>query len=134
MDFVLFGVVLAISAAIGVYFAWVDRNKGSKEYMMGGGNVGPVPIGCSLAVTFFSAVTVLGAPAENYMYGTMFVYYLVTYALCSILVAELFGPLYRGLGITSTYEYLEARFSRSLRLQISIVFIVQTLLYIGYGL
>ena len=85
-DFALFGLVLAISAGIGVYFAWVDRNKGSDEYMMGGGHVGPFPIGCSLAVTFFSAVTVLGAPAENYMYGTMFVYYLVTYAFCSILV------------------------------------------------
>ena len=45
--------------------------------------------------------------------------------------AELCGPLDRGLKITSTYEYLEARFSLSLRLQISIVFIVQTLLYIA---
>ena len=45
LDFVLFGVVLAISAAIGVYFAWVDRNKDSAEYMMGGGNVSPFPIG-----------------------------------------------------------------------------------------
>ena len=43
----------------------------------------------------------------------------------------MFGPLYRGLEITSTYEYLEARFSSSLRLQISLVFIVQTLLYIA---
>ena len=49
----------------------------------------------------------------------------------SILICELFGPLYRNLGITSTYEYLEARFSRSVRLHISVVFIVQNILYIG---
>ena len=31
-DYVIFGVVLAISAGIGIYFAWVDRKKGTKEY------------------------------------------------------------------------------------------------------
>ena len=81
---------MAISAAIGVYFAWIDRKKGTDEYMMGGGNVGPLPIGCSLAVTFFSAVTVLGTPGEYYLYGTMFTYFLVTYLLCSIMIGKSF--------------------------------------------
>ena len=49
----------------------------------------------------------------------------------SILVCELFGPFYFNLGITSTYEYLEARFSRSVRLHMSVVFIVQSILYTG---
>ena len=52
-------------------------------------------------------------------------------ALCSILVVELFGPIFYRLGVTSTYEYLETRFSRSVRLHISLVFILQTILYIG---
>ena len=52
----------------------------------------------------------------------------------SILICELFGPLYFNLGITSTYEYLEARFSRSVRLHISVVFIVQNVLYIGMAI
>ena len=44
-DYVIFSAVLACSALIGLYFAWVDRKKGPDEYMMGGGNVGPFPIG-----------------------------------------------------------------------------------------
>ena len=44
---------------------------------------------------------------------------------------ELFGPIFYRLGVTSTYEYLETRFSRSVRLHISLVFILQTILYIG---
>ena len=98
---------------------------------IGGRAVGPIPIACSLATTFFSAVTVLGTPVEYYQYGTMFTYFLITYLFCSILIAELFGPLYHDLNITSTYEYLEARFSRSVRLHISFVFVVQNLIYIA---
>ena len=81
----------------------MDRNKDSAEYMMGGGNVSPFPIGigskksvsgsfrikfepkhiaCSLATTFFSAVTVLGTPGEYYIYGSMFTYFLLTYLFC----------------------------------------------------
>ena len=78
-DFVIFGLVLLLSAAIGIYFAWVDRKKDSEEYMMGGGKVSPFPIACSLATTFFSAITVLGSPGEYYLYGSMFTYFLVTY-------------------------------------------------------
>ena len=78
-DFVIFGLVLLLSAGIGIYFAWVDRKKDSEEYMMGGGKVSPFPIACSLATTFFSAITVLGSPGEYYLYGSMFTYFLVTY-------------------------------------------------------
>ena len=78
-DFVIFGIVLFLSAGIGVYFAWTDRKNDSEDYMMGGGKVSPFPIACSLATTFFSAITVLGSPGEYYLYGSMFTYFLVTY-------------------------------------------------------
>ena len=40
----MFALSLALSALIGVYFAWVDRHKTADEYMMGGRSVGPIPI------------------------------------------------------------------------------------------
>ena len=46
-------------------------------------------------------------------------------------MAEIFGPIYRNLGITSTYEYLELRFSRMVRYLATIVFYVQNIAYIG---
>lgn len=48
LDYVVFGSLLLLSAIIGIYFAWTDRDKGAEDYMMGGGNVGPFPIAASL--------------------------------------------------------------------------------------
>ena len=101
---------LSISAIIGIFWAWRDRNKSTEEYMLGGGNVNFIPIAMSLATTFFSAIAVLGIPAEFYIYGTMYTYFLVPYLICTILSAEIFGPIYMDMGLTSTYEYLEVRF------------------------
>ena len=40
VDYVLFASILIISAAIGFYFAWVDRKKTTiKDYMLAGGNM-----------------------------------------------------------------------------------------------
>ena len=44
LDYVVFALSLALSALIGIYFAWVDRHKTADEYMMGGRSVGPIPI------------------------------------------------------------------------------------------
>ena len=38
----------------------LERNKSTEDYTMGGGQIGPVPMSMSLAVTFFSAITILG--------------------------------------------------------------------------
>ena len=105
-DFLVFGLVLAISTVIGIVFAFRDRNKSSNEYMMGGGDVSPAPIAMSLAVTFFSAITVLGSPVEYYNYGTMYTYFIVCYFISTVLAAEVFGPMYKKFGLTSLYEYL----------------------------
>ena len=70
---------------IGIYGAWADRNKSSEEYLMGVGNVSPLPFAMSLATTFFSAITILGTSVEFYQYGTMFGYFMITYLVCTIL-------------------------------------------------
>ena len=64
-------------------------------------------------------------------YGTMFTYFIVCYLLCTILAAEVFGPMYREFGLTSLYEYLELRFNRSIRYLTSFEYIVQNVIYIG---
>ena len=84
-DWAVLGCALGLSALIGIFWAWKDRNKSTDEYMMGGGNVSPIPIAMSLATTFFSAITVLGTPVEFYQYGTMFGYFVVTYFICTVL-------------------------------------------------
>uniref|UniRef100_A0A8C8SVP6 Solute carrier family 5 member 8 n=1 Tax=Pelusios castaneus TaxID=367368 RepID=A0A8C8SVP6_9SAUR len=131
-DYVVFGAMLLISAAIGVYYAFAGGGQQtSKDFLMGGRSMSALPVALSLTASFMSAVTVLGTPAEIYRYGAIFCMFSITYALVVIISAEIFLPVFYRLAITSTYEYLELRFNKYLRLCGTILFIIQTILYTG---
>uniref|UniRef100_A0A8D0C9P7 Sodium-coupled monocarboxylate transporter 1 n=1 Tax=Salvator merianae TaxID=96440 RepID=A0A8D0C9P7_SALMN len=131
-DYVVFGAMLLISAAIGVYYAFAGGGqKTSKDFLMGGRRMTGLPVALSLTASFMSAVTVLGTPAEVYLFGARFSVFAITYLLVVVLSAEVFLPVFYRLGITSTYEYLELRFNKYLRLCGTVLFIILTILYTG---
>ncbi|XP_060633218.2 sodium-coupled monocarboxylate transporter 1-like [Anolis sagrei] len=130
-DYLVFAAMLLISAGIGVYYAVVGRQDTSAEFLMGGRSLTALPVALSLTASFMSAVTVLGTPSEVYRFGAMFSVFALTYALVVILSAEIFLPVFYRLGVTSTYEYLELRFNRYLRLCGTVLFILLTTLYTG---
>ncbi|XP_055483911.1 sodium-coupled monocarboxylate transporter 1 [Psammomys obesus] len=131
-DYVVFAGMLLISAAIGIYYAFAGGGQQtSKDFLMGGRSLTAVPVALSLTASFMSAVTVLGTPAEVYRFGAMFSIFGITYFLVVFVSAEVFLPVFYRLGITSTYEYLELRFNRFIRLCGTVLFIVQTILYTG---
>ncbi|NXD90745.1 SC5A8 protein, partial [Chaetorhynchus papuensis] len=126
-DYVVFAAMLLISAVIGVYYAFVGGGqKTSKDFLMAGRSMSALPVALSLTASFMSAVTVLGTPAEIYRYGAIFCIFAITYGLVVLCSAEIFLPVFYKLGITSTYEYLELRFNKYLRLCGTILFIIQT--------
>ncbi|NXP43750.1 SC5A8 protein, partial [Heliornis fulica] len=126
-DYVVFAAMLLVSAVIGVYYAFVGGGqKTSKDFLMGGRSMSAVPVALSLTASFMSAVTVLGTPAEIYRYGAIFCIFAITYGLVVLCSAEIFLPVFYKLGITSTYEYLELRFNKYLRLCGTVLFIIQT--------
>ncbi|NWH17452.1 SC5A8 protein, partial [Grus americana] len=126
-DYVVFAAMLLISAVIGVYYAFVGGGqKTSKDFLMGGRSMSALPVALSLTASFMSAVTVLGTPAEIYRYGAIFCIFAITYGLVVLCSAEIFLPVFYKLGITSTYEYLELRFNKYLRLCGTVLFIIQT--------
>ncbi|XP_065598828.1 sodium-coupled monocarboxylate transporter 1 [Cyrtonyx montezumae] len=131
-DYVVFAAMLVVSAVIGIYYAFAGGGqKTSKDFLMGGRSMSAVPVALSLTASFMSAVTVLGTPAEIYRYGAIFCIFAITYALVVLCSAEIFLPVFYRLGITSTYEYLELRFNKYLRLCGTFLFIIQTTLYTG---
>ncbi len=72
-DYVVFGATLAVSAAIGVFYAIKDRKRNTtEEYLLAGRSMHFVPVGMSLLSSFISAITILGTPAEVYVYSTMY--------------------------------------------------------------
>ncbi|XP_041526607.1 sodium-coupled monocarboxylate transporter 1 [Microtus oregoni] len=131
-DYVVFAGMLLISAAIGIYYAFAGGGQQtSKDFLMGGRSMTAVPVALSLTASFMSAVTVLGTPAEVYRFGAIFSIFAITYFFVVLISAEVFLPVFYRLGITSTYEYLELRFNRFIRLCGTVLFIVQTILYTG---
>ncbi|XP_066212929.1 sodium-coupled monocarboxylate transporter 1 [Saccopteryx leptura] len=131
-DYVVFAGMLLISAAIGIYYAFAGKKQQtSKDFLMGGRRMTAVPVALSLTASFMSAVTVLGSPTEVYRFGAIFSLFSISYSTMVILSAEIFLPVFYKLGITSTYEYLELRFNRYVRLCGTIVYIIQTVLYTG---
>ncbi|NXG24346.1 SC5A8 protein, partial [Grallaria varia] len=126
-DYVVFAAMLLVSAVIGLYYAFVGGGqKTSNDFLMAGRSMSALPVALSLTASFMSAVTVLGTPAEIYRYGAIFCIFAITYALVVLCSAEIFLPVFYKLGITSTYEYLELRFNKYLRLCGTVLFIIQT--------
>ncbi|XP_015252897.1 PREDICTED: sodium-coupled monocarboxylate transporter 1 isoform X1 [Cyprinodon variegatus] len=131
-DYVVFALMLLVSAAVGVYYAWTDRSqRSSGDFLTGGRRLTALPVAMSLTASFMSAITVLANPAEVYRYGASIGFYAVSYVFTMLITSEVFLPVFYKLGITSTYEYLELRFSRATRLLGTMLFIVQTILYTG---
>lgn len=64
-DYVVFALMLVMSAAVGVYYAWADRGQQSSgDFLMGGRRLTALPVSLSLTASFMSAITVLSNPAE----------------------------------------------------------------------
>uniref|UniRef100_UPI00398F6DA9 sodium-coupled monocarboxylate transporter 1-like isoform X1 n=3 Tax=Pristiophorus japonicus TaxID=55135 RepID=UPI00398F6DA9 len=131
-DYVVFVVMLLISISIGGYQAVKARGQLSNtQFLLGGRQMTAVPVAMSLTASFMSAITVIGTPAEVYRYGAMFLLFCISYAIVSIVSAEIFLPVFYRLNITSTYEYLGMRFNKTARLIGTSFFIIQTVLYTG---
>ncbi|XP_015284631.1 PREDICTED: sodium-coupled monocarboxylate transporter 2 [Gekko japonicus] len=131
-DYVVFAALFVISSGIGVFFAVKERKKtSSRDFLVGGKQMTCGPVALSLTASFMSAVTVLGTPAEVYRYGASFIIFFIAYTFVIIFTSELFLPVFYRSGITSTYEYLELRFNKPVRVAATVIYIVQTILYTG---
>ena len=104
VDYVVFGCMLLISSAIGVYHAYGGKQSSTKEYLMAGKGMGLIPITISLLVSYLSAITLLGVPSEIYTYGVQYCVLLFSYFILCTTAAVIYAPLFYRLNITSAHE------------------------------
>lgn len=103
-DYAVFSVCLAFSASIGLYFGCTGgKQSTNQEFLLADRNMHPIPVALSLVASFISAITVLGTPAEIYLYGTMFWLFGFAYIGAGF-VTMLFMPIFFRLNITSANE------------------------------
>ncbi|NXV06343.1 SC5A5 protein, partial [Cettia cetti] len=131
-DYGVFALMLLISAGIGLFHGLAKGGqKTSEDFFTGGRRMSALPVGLSLSASFMSAIQVLGVPAEAFRFGAKFLWMCAAQLLNSALTAQLFLPVFYRLGLTSTYEYLERRFGRSVRLCGTLQYLAATMLYTG---
>ncbi len=110
---VLFG-YLAAMVGIGVYFA--SKNKSTDDYFRGGMRVPWWAAGCSIFATMLSSLTFTGLPSKAFAQDWVYAVGNLMIPVVAFVAVFVALPFYRRLNVTSAYEYLELRFSRSVRL------------------
>ena len=104
-DYLIFCLALAVSLGIGVYYGLAgDKQRTTKEYLMGNRNLGTIPVAMSMFMSYISAILVLGTTAEMYMYGIQHWLGMLGSSFAHTLSAIIFVPLFFPLNITSSFE------------------------------
>ena len=110
-DYVIFAGVLVVSTSIGLYHAFTGgKQRTTKEYFMANRKLSTLPVAASILVSFISAITVLGTPAEMYTRGTQMFMRTIGYCLSLLVSSLMFVPLFFPLKITSSFEVLSLCF------------------------
>lgn len=130
LDWIVLGVYVVAMIAIG---AWANRRQTDTEaYFVGNRGVKWWAAGLSIIATSFSAASILGVPGYAYTDDLWYLQYSLGDIAAGLLVAALFIPFFHRMkGLTTAYEYLEARFDLKSRLLGSSLFALTVLLRAG---
>jgi len=119
-------VLLGTMVGIAAYGSWRTRDVRSlNTYLKGSQSTGWGTIGLSVMATQASAITFLSIPGQGFESGIGFVQNYFGLPLALIIVCAVFLPMYRRLGVYTSYEFLGRRFDRKTRLLGAGLFLLQ---------
>ena len=96
VDYVVFSIMLLISALIGVWQACVGgKQNTTAEYLLADRRMNFLPVSISVLVSYLSAISLLGLPAEIFFYGTQFYLTIIGMVLACCVVNAVFLPMFR---------------------------------------
>ena len=106
VDYVVFSIMLLISALIGIWYGCGPggKQKTTAEYLLANRKMRYFPVAISLLVSYLSAITLLGVPSEIYTYGAQYYVLIVSYFIICGTVAIIFVPMFRRVNITCANE------------------------------
>jgi Na+/proline symporter len=93
-DYLVLAAFLVISLGIGFYHSVTGgRQRTTQEFIMANRRLGVLPTAMSLFVSFQSAILILGATAEMYLFGIQFwVWATISFCFALILTDRLMIP------------------------------------------
>lgn len=122
IDLIVLVLYLGFLVWLGYFFS--KKRKDSDDYFIGGKRTPSWVVACSVYATALSSISYVATTSNIYKSGWIFAMGVIGVFPLIPLVAELFIPFVRRLQCVTAYEYLEARFDRSMRLLASIIFIL----------
>jgi solute:Na+ symporter, SSS family len=130
LDWIVLAFYIAAIVGLGV---WANRRQTDTEaYFLGNRSMPWWAAGLSIIATSFSAASILGVPGFAYTTDMWYLQYTIGDIVAALVVAVLFIPFFHKVrGLTTAYEYLEARFDLKTRLLGSTLFSLGVLLRAG---
>ena len=122
-DYLVIGIYMTFLVLIGASAG--RKTKSTEAYFLGKRKIPWWAVGISLYATGTSAISFLAIPTKTYVTNQVYGLGTLWGPIFMVIAAFTIIPILRGIKITSTYEYLEARYNRAVRLfgaLISVVF------------
>ncbi len=113
-DYLVIASYFLLVMGIGFYFS--RKQETSEEFSLGGRKVRWWAAGISMFATGASAISFMAVPALAFSTNLVWLMPVLILIPGFFITAYLIFPLLRRMNITSTYEYLDRRFNRPLRL------------------
>lgn len=125
--------LIAIYAASTIGLGWYSsrRQRSTREYFVGSGNMNPLLIGVSLFATLLSSISYLSMPGEAMGKGPVNMCRLLALPLVYVVVAYALLPVYMRHRVTSAYELLETKLGLGVRLLGAAMFITLRLVWMS---
>ena len=117
-------VVVYLLAMVGVGLYFANKNKTTDDYFRGGKQIPWWAAGCSIYATMLSSLTYTGLPSKSFQQDWVVAVMNFTVPVVTFAAVAIALPFYRRIDATSSYEYLERRFNRTIRLIGSASFVI----------
>ena len=121
LNYLVLGVYFIGMLLLGFYF--MKNESSTDDFFKAGGRIPWWAAGISIFATTLSAITFIAIPAKSYATDwRMFMFNLAIIAIAPVVI-RYFLPFFRRFNFDTAYEYLEARFNRSVRWLASSLFV-----------
>eukprot|EP00041_Stephanoeca_diplocostata_P031805 m.1001462 g.1001462 ORF g.1001462 m.1001462 type:complete len:560 (-) comp24029_c1_seq1:70-1749(-) len=134
-DYVVVGLYVIFAIGVGT---GCSRTAGSNSnsYFLAGKGANKWIAGVSLISGITSGISFIGIPGYTFKHGIAMLAFVLGFILSIPFIVGIAIPFFarEELGCTTSYEYLEARFSRPVRTLGTVSFLVRIVLYMGFVL
>jgi sodium-coupled monocarboxylate transporter 8/12 len=129
LDYTIFGAYLLTSVAIGLFSARGQATM--KDYFLAGQKVNRFVVAMTILAALFSGVSYIAGPAEVYKNGIAFSLVMLSFFIATPFTAIFLLPYFYNTRYFTAYHFFQDRFSLSVRLLASGLFILRVSLWLA---